>query len=301
MRSVSAALSSLNATWAAIRDQQIICLRRPMFSSNKTFHWNSLPVFLCLYSLCSSSSLPTRSVTSTTHSTLVAGVKSTQNLKKKQKKRPLSALKRGSSLWGADSTSRISVCVRRSDHAHTVEDDRVEGSLLLTPGSVWWGRGGKMQMWNISLSRCLPLQSDPLQCSGWTAPRWEPIPAEGRRKRGTLNCTLYVTQHRISSLSNTQISSEVLNKNQTDIRWKWRGGAIVFPEISMSVSSAWRASAMSLCQVAVMRWWKTGGGEQRAAVSRWRLHFNVCTKNKKKDEWVTVEGLEIRFKCTRSS
>lgn len=48
---------------------------------------------------------------------------------------------------------------------------------------------------SFSLSRCLPLQSDPLQCSGWTAPRWEPTPAE-RRKRGTLNCTLYVTQPR---------------------------------------------------------------------------------------------------------
>lgn len=48
----------------------------------------------------------------------------------------------------------------------------------------------------IFMSRCLP-QSDPLQCSDWTAPRWEPTPAE-RRKRGTLDCTLYVTQHRLS-------------------------------------------------------------------------------------------------------
>lgn len=108
MRSVSAALSSLNATWAAIRDREIIRLRRPMFSSNKTLHWNSLPVFLCLFSLCSSSP-PPPGLWRPQHTQISLLVLNPLKILKTS----FECVKRGSSLWGADPTSNISVCVRK--------------------------------------------------------------------------------------------------------------------------------------------------------------------------------------------
>ena len=85
------------------------------------------------------------------------------------------------------------------------------------------------------------------------------------------------------ALSNTQLSSEVLKKNRYQLKVKG-GRAIVFPEISLSDSSAWRASAASL----------PGSCDEAMEDRRWPSHADISAlmsvqrkKKEKKIRWAS--------------